>query len=368
MQKTLIKLMFLSSLLLSCAANKDLAQYEIDVDKKSEMGSLFKSYSYVMLENTEKAILSDIKKLNVDDKYISVSQKNEVVLFDKSGNFVSKINAHGLGHGEYVSLDDYAIQEDCVYILSRAQKTINVYNLKGNFVKELKLKDWYSHLVFCGKDTLLLSSENANMSKKNFLVYNAANGKNIKTFDPFDRNENLILGNYTPFCGKSERGFYVTHPFDHDIYEIDSKGIKPYLNISFTGKGKLPANAKSMSYSQLLEATTHKSVVQSLGLFCKFNDCFYITFDMFSNNGGLGTYVCRFDMNGNSKTVCIGENFSNDFPYTTSPMAVYKDNLVSICPADIVLRIEKYYNLNKFTKLGLTKESNYVVFFNKLRH
>lgn len=355
-------------LLFSCSAGKDLSCYEIDIDNKAEINNIFAGYTYVLLETTDKAILTDVKKIDISDKYISVQNKNQVVVFDRSGKFLSKIDAFGRGRGEYISLTDYAIQDSRVYILSRMQKMINVYDLSGKYIKSLKLKDWYNHIVFCGNDTAILSSENANMSKKNFLVYDIANGYKIKAFDPFGKNENLLFRNYTPFCSKSENGYYVTHPFDHDIYEIDSEGIKPCVGLSFVGKGKLPSRAASMSYAELLEATTHKSVVQNLGLFCKLDNCSVVTFDMFSDVGGMSTYVCRVDSSGQCRTACIGDKFSDAFPYMTKPMAVYKDCLVSICPAELIVQIEKYYKLSNFSKLGLSKDSNYVVFFNRLSH
>ena len=369
MKKTVMLLALAIPLLFSCSAVKDLSSYEVDMDNdKAKIEDIFDSYTYVMLETADRAILTDVRKVDVSDRYISVLDKNRVVVFDRSGKYVSRVDAYGRGHGEYVSLDDYAIHDTCVYVLSRMQKAINVYGLSGKFVKSLKLDDWYSHIVFCGDNTIILSSENANDSKRNFLVYDVAKGRKIKSLDPFGKNENMLLGDYTPFCGRSEGGYYVTHPFSHDIYEIDADGIKPCMALSFADKGKLPQGAEAMSYAQLVEATTHKSVVKSLGLYCRLPGCSFVTFDMFGKVGGMVPYVCRIDSGGLCRVASIGDEYSAMFPYITKPMAVYGDCFVSACPAEVILGIEKYYKLSKFSKLGLAKESNYVVFFNRLKH
>ena len=358
----------ISALLFSCSSTKDLSQYEISTEKKVALNEIFSGYSYTMLETMEDAILTNVKKIIVDDSYISVQDKNHVVVFNKEGKFLSKINAYGRGHNEYMSLDDYAIQDSRFYILSRAQKAILVYDISGKFIKNLKLDDWYNHLVFSGKDVVILSSENSNMSKKSFLLYDVAKGRKIRVLDPFERNENMLFGDYTPFCGKSENGYYVTHCFDHDIYEITTEDIKPYASFSFANKGQLPAGAPSMSYFDLFEATQYKSVVKNMELYCKLESCSYVTFSMFGTEGGILPYVCRLNSDGSCQTACIGDKYSEKFPYITKPMAIYKDNLVSVCDPSLILSIEKNHNIDTFSSKGLTKESNWVVFFNKLSH
>ena len=151
----IVSVFIVSVLLFSCSSMKDLSQYEIATEKKVALNDIFSGDSYTMLETTEDAILTNVKKIIVDDSYISVQDKNHIVVFDKEGKFLSKINAYGRGHNEYMSLDDYAIQDSRFYILSRAQKAILVYDISGKFIKNLKLDDWYNHLVFNGKDMVI---------------------------------------------------------------------------------------------------------------------------------------------------------------------------------------------------------------------
>src|SRR5690606_3193498 len=81
-------------------------------------------------------ILYRDKKFFVLDKNVSV----QLFVFDSAGKFIYKINNHGRGFGEYLSLDDFDIDESGnIYIHDLQSRKIIIYN-RDQPIKEIKMK------------------------------------------------------------------------------------------------------------------------------------------------------------------------------------------------------------------------------------
>ena len=83
--------------------------------------------------------------MKVDSSVIAVQDKGRILLFQHDGKFITKIDKLGRGAGEYLSVEDFCVKDSLVYILSRAQRRILVYDWKATFVDKIDLDDWYQH-------------------------------------------------------------------------------------------------------------------------------------------------------------------------------------------------------------------------------
>ena len=355
-------------MLFSCASTEDSVRtYNIDISHKASLEDYFEGYSFVRLETNKECLLATPQKIEVANNLISVLDHNKIFLFDMSGKYLSKIDHIGNGHNEYMAIDDYALQDTLVYILSRAQKAILTYGLKGNMIRKISLKDWYAHICFSGKDTLVLSSENANESGKNFLVYDVKHERIIAEDDDFKKNESLLFGSFCPFVGY-KNGVLVTHPFDYRVYCLKKGGMENFCEFQFKTKENSDFIKQGASYNELMEKSTNRNVVKFIGPLCFAGNNMYLTFELFDTVGGLGKHICKIDAKGKATNVRLSEKFDKRFPYIMDPMGWYAGSLVSIASAPWILQIENDHKLSKFHKLGLTKEDNCIIFFHKLRH
>lgn len=360
--------LFFIFMLFSCASTEDSVRtYNIDIKHKATLEDYFEDYSFIRLETNKECLLSTPQKIDVANNLISILDHNKIFLFDMSGKYLSKIDHLGNGHNEYMAIDDYALQDTLVYILSRAQKVILTYSLRNEMVRKMVLKDWYAHICFSGKDTLVLSSENANGSGKNFLVYDVKNKRVIAEDDGFKNNENLLFSSFCPFVGYN-KGLLVTHPFDYRVYCLKKNGMEDFCEFRFITKENSDFIKQGVSYDKLLEQTTNRNVVKFLGPLCFVENNMYMTFELFDTVGGLGKHICKIDAKGKVTNVRLSEKFDKKFPYIMNSMGWYDGSLVSIASASWILQMEKDHRLSRFHQLGLTKEDNCIVFFHKLRH
>ena len=70
-------------------------------------------------------------------------------LFRRDGSFVGKVGSIGLGPGEYTNVCDMQIDEQAehIYLLPFRSKAIYVYDLKGNYQKDIPLNKKYEKLM-----------------------------------------------------------------------------------------------------------------------------------------------------------------------------------------------------------------------------
>ena len=192
----------------------------VDITKKGSASDFFNGYKYIVLETTKESVVSEpIKAIRVTDKYISLLAKQEIIIFDNNGCYKGKVSHQGHGNHEYLGIEDFQLNNDTLWILSRIDKKLLSYTISDVFLNEITLNDTYTEMLFVDAHRLFLASANANSQQFNFILYDTEKDKILKRFDPFDRNQSMVF-DFPSFIGKSEDCLYVTHPFDASVYRL----------------------------------------------------------------------------------------------------------------------------------------------------
>lgn len=361
----------LMSILLACSCSheyKEVRLYDIDINNRSsDLSEFVDGMEYVKLEKKDDCLLANIERLKVSADRMFAMDKEQIFVFDRKGKLVTKVSCRGRGKGEYLSITDFAAKDSYLYILSRGQKKILVYNEKGKCVDEILLDNWYNHLEFFNDNVVLLTSENSNDEKWNFVFYDLTARKCVRKECPFDRNESIMQSGFNPICGKADDGFYVVNPFDYTVYKLGNDDFVPYCMFRFNTADQLPSEGNP-SFVEIMDDVKNKSVVKYLGMFKeRENGGAFLTFNLFEPKGGIGTFLCVADGNGGSRVIRILEEYSPQYPYLSAPKCMYGNALVSVAPASTILNIEEMHGLSLFKDQGLTQESNPVVFFHNLK-
>ena len=104
----------------------------------------------VKLDGRDEALVG-LGPVCVSDNYILVGRDKNVPckLFRKDGSFVGKVGNIGQGPGEYTMIYDMQIDEKAghVYLLPWNAKSIFVYNLQGEYLKDIPLNGKYEKLI-----------------------------------------------------------------------------------------------------------------------------------------------------------------------------------------------------------------------------
>ena len=107
-------------------------------------------FETVKLDGKDEALVGH-GPVYVSDNYILVRESNNVPckLFRRDGSFVGKVGSLGLGPGEYTDVCDMQIDEQAehIYLLPFRSKAIYVYDLKGNYQKDIPLNKKYEKMM-----------------------------------------------------------------------------------------------------------------------------------------------------------------------------------------------------------------------------
>lgn len=148
-----IKYIIISLLFVSCNMSKKgyidykpgevpVLNFRDDIQVNDYLKNI-RGVKYIQLETTDKCLLSDIVKVEVQDDYLVILDKlNKIYLFNKStGLFIRQIGSIGQGSGEYISTNSICLSPDKqgVYIYDIPRGSICLYNWNGEIVYQKRL-------------------------------------------------------------------------------------------------------------------------------------------------------------------------------------------------------------------------------------
>ena len=156
--------------------------------------------------------------------FVIDQNKDRILLFGQNGKFLDIINRKGEGPEEYISLHDFCITNDLIYVLDINRK-IQIYDFNGNFQKTIPLQDG-GNQIYVTEDGRIFVGRYFN-SETYWLVYD--NQGNIVE-KLFPTNEKLhkfdIPKGSTKTIGSYDGGIYVSNYLDYNIYLLkDSANV-----------------------------------------------------------------------------------------------------------------------------------------------
>lgn len=129
----------------ACGMEKkgELPVFRVDVDllEKKSLDDFYRLKEVVKLETTDSSVMGDVMKaVATKDRIFVMSWQNvSVMIFDRRGKYLNKIERRGRGPGEYLQVTDFMVTDDPqeVIIYSREGK-MNYYDWEGNFLRAEK--------------------------------------------------------------------------------------------------------------------------------------------------------------------------------------------------------------------------------------
>ena len=246
-------------ILISCNSNHENKFFTISVDSAEEtnlsLSEIAENIEAVELELTDNSLLSvqRITRILYKENFIIVSQRNSVMLFDKTGKFIRQIGSIGQGPGEFAGIQDIAadFENKNLFILAFEGKII-CYDFDGNLIKESP-NNYYNGFFKCvyyingkflllAESALVLDEEKINRT----VLYTV--DKNLLKTDSIEVRKIPHLGiwfhpysDFINYDGENTYFYYSDisqNPFVLDtLYQLKNNEIKPYLNLSFKNNG-----------------------------------------------------------------------------------------------------------------------------------
>lgn len=127
----------------------EFQSYKIDLHgDKIPFVDLIESIEITQLEETEESLLRYVGQVEFyEDKMIIPASNNDgtIYIYSQNGEYISKFNRKGNGPEEYSKWTDIWLEDNliCIYVPG---KSINRYDLEGNFISQETLDEYANHI------------------------------------------------------------------------------------------------------------------------------------------------------------------------------------------------------------------------------
>lgn len=249
MKRAYISLL-LSIFLFSCSENKQecnttFKRIPIEYRKASsiKLSEFVDSVYIVPLETNPENLIGEVGRVIFhDNKYFMRStngrQNAKILVFNRDGKFLSKIDHRGMGPGEYVEMTDFQIVQDSLLMtVSNGDYKSNLYDLKGAFIKELNYKYNITELQPLLDGTIFLY--HFSLREMNMNVLCKLNSDFIVDYSFFKLSKSEVARtcqiNANAFSVCDEK-VYFNYPFCDTIYQIAGQKYSPAYYIDFGNK------------------------------------------------------------------------------------------------------------------------------------
>ena len=198
----------------------------------------------IALETNDSCLVSEILKVEFYEDNIFISDRTSkcIYRFASSGKFINKIGQLGGGPEEYVSLGDFNVIDDLIYLHDERSGTgkIIVYAFDGTFIKTITPSIAISFDEFVNIDNKLFFVTNytgTEIGYYNIYDMDLSTGK-MNGFLPYDKSieseqQKWGLNKFISGCKNSALVIFSNNDL---IYSISSGEINPKYKVQFSDR------------------------------------------------------------------------------------------------------------------------------------
>ena len=188
----------------------------INTNTEKYVSSIFPNFEIIRLETVDESLIGqNINKIRKkDNKYFISCDKKELMVFDRQGKFLSKIEKIGAGPSEYTTLRDFDVLPNGNIIILDVKKLL-FYSITGEFIKAIPLDITCYNIKVIDNDNFLICA-----TAQNYIIYLINSDGQILS-KQLERKNRRVLGKYHAF---------YTFGNDHIIYQQHLSNDFLFLN------------------------------------------------------------------------------------------------------------------------------------------
>lgn len=208
---------------------------DLDITGNINLSELATDIEYIWLKTGEQQILARPNKMFFTDNLIFIEENfsEKVFVFDLSGNFLNTIGEEGEGPFQNMTLDDFSVHNDTVWIKDSKLKKLIGFDFEGKPLQEKNLT--LTRGPFIRGDNFSLFSTNNN-SDIGYRIIRLDNSGQIQGF--FDiapwLEHKLFKGINRFIFDKRLNTFYFLLPYSNELVLFDGNGnFKNLIKLDF---------------------------------------------------------------------------------------------------------------------------------------
>lgn len=235
-------------LLLSCGGESVVEEAETQVEKQDSFQSyqldisgesipfadLIDKIEITRLEETQESLLGYVRQVEFfEDKMVIPGDDGNIYLFSNSGGFLNRINRKGGGPEEYMSSNNVWL-EGGVLGVHNYGRSVNRYDLEGNFISRIPLKERSAHLYPYKSGYALDKSGRLTQDSLQFALVILNNEMKLdKTLLPFEKipNFQISFSNSSLFALADDLLFFPM--LTDTVYRIQADTVTPLIHYDF---------------------------------------------------------------------------------------------------------------------------------------
>lgn len=228
------------------ASSDDLEVIKIDLSeaRDGKLSEFFEpeiEYVWLKDDSEESQLNAGLHKiLFYEDKILTLDifGCKCIKIFDREGNYLSKIRAYGEGPGKYLDLDNLMVVNNEVLVLGLYPPKLLWFSLEGDFLREEKLPKRIEAGVY-DKVEKRYHFFTEHYQTEDFMV-SSLNSDLADTIKFFLKDPNRYYGDYSGrnFFINNETEIYFAMSFQDTIYKYDEGNYVPELVLDFGKYGE----------------------------------------------------------------------------------------------------------------------------------
>ena len=300
-------------ILIGCAKHQE--KTIVPTQTNTSLGELIESSEIIPLETSDKNLIATVTKLIVEDEKLIVMDggTKSVLVFSDGGKWIGTIHMCGRASNEYIELTDVDVCDGNVYILSRVDKKIQVYDFAATYLRTIPLDDFYCNLHIVNPDNLILYSEWANATGYNFVQIDSR-GEIISRTMPFSHQNGYIFEG-SPFNESEDGDLLLTFPYDETIYAMSINGdCKPLVHLQFDTELNIE-DIDRRQYNDIVAKYKYKNVLKRIQYVSEIDGRLFLVAKIFFNELGYRQSLIEVTEYGEVKVYRLGDVEDENYPH-----------------------------------------------------
>lgn len=242
MNKLVILPLALVFLIISCKPETSTSLSEIIIDPAQALevydlaSDVETEFDILPLETTDSCLIGNIVRIeHINGMYYVLDDNSIIYKFNPEGKYLSKLDKKGRGPEQYLSIRDFAVVGDSIWIFDGMSFKLSCFDKNSNKIKDIQTNTIITGIAHAG-DYVYGGGNWFGYKDENFQIvrYNLINGEMEKLLPYPKQAYDYVNVGIQYQLAPLENSCLFTQSYCDTIFQLNEKGIAPCYRYRFT--------------------------------------------------------------------------------------------------------------------------------------